>query len=167
MSEPSKEKPAEEQGSASKGQAEDENGSSLDPDKKAKKPGRQPGMAGHSRSPSLAVSGEMKHIPAYCVVCGTSQSEENFLADKGHLTVNRNVNMLDRKEMTMTFIQMAKTEKSYRKGQRLGIPAHSNCKPKKKIQKSIYSLRERFCAKKSEISCQTIYYHRIQIKKKV
>ncbi len=87
-SEPSKEKPAEEQGRDSKGQAEDENGSSLELDKKAKKPGRQLGMVGHSRSPSVAVSGEVKHIPSHCVVCGTLQSEENFLADKGHLTVD-------------------------------------------------------------------------------
>ena len=86
--ESSKQKPAGDPGSGSKGQAEAECGSSQEPAEKGKKPGRQPGMAGHSRNQSLAVSGEVKHIPASCVVCGTSQSEENFVAKQGHLTVD-------------------------------------------------------------------------------
>lgn len=84
-SESSKRKSAGDPGSESKGEAG--RGSSQAPLEKGKHPGRQPGMAGHSRNQSLAVSGEVKQMPASGVGCGTPLSAGNFVAKQGHLTV--------------------------------------------------------------------------------
>ncbi len=87
-SESCQDKPSGEQAGDATDQAKDKCESSPEGDEKGKKPGRQPGMAGHSRNQTLVVSGEEKHMPSSCVVCGTLLSEADFVADKGHLTVD-------------------------------------------------------------------------------
>ncbi|MCP4115126.1 MAG: IS66 family transposase [Desulfobacteraceae bacterium] len=88
VSETSNEKSGGESGSEAKEQSEDESGFSRAEEEKDKKPGRQPGMVGHSRNQNLPMTGEVKHIPGECVVCRATQSEENFVAETGHLTVD-------------------------------------------------------------------------------
>jgi hypothetical protein len=77
-----------EPGDASKGPDEAASESSGKEKGKPKKPDRRVGMAGHSRRQNLPVTGEVKHFPASCGVCGQSLSEEHFVAEKGHLTVD-------------------------------------------------------------------------------
>jgi hypothetical protein len=55
--------------------------------KPKKKPGRQPGMAGHGRTQVLPVTAEEQHLPSHCVACNESLPEEQFVARFGFHTV--------------------------------------------------------------------------------
>lgn len=48
-----------------------------------KRPGRQPGMKGHSRTVSLAISAIIRHEPEQCVVCNQELDRTLFVARTG------------------------------------------------------------------------------------
>lgn len=74
-----------EQVEASQGRGSDAAGVGVEAQRK---PGRQLGMTGHSRSATLPVTGTVKQVVSACVVCGAELTAEHFVAEQGHWTVD-------------------------------------------------------------------------------
>lgn len=53
-----------------------------------KKPGRKPGVVGHSRSLTLPVTGTVWHVPGACARCGAGLPREGFTARTGRYVLD-------------------------------------------------------------------------------